>query len=71
MVLTILNILLALSLVASIMLQPDASGVGGGFGQGGGETYHTRRGLEKVLFQYTFIGIVLFVITSLLVVALG
>jgi preprotein translocase subunit SecG len=60
----IFQIGLGVLLIAAILLQAQGSGLGGTWG-GGGETYHTRRGLEKVLFYFTIIGIVLFVVSSI------
>lgn len=58
------QITLGVLLIASILLQAQGSGLGSTWG-GGGETYHTRRGLEKVLFYFTIVGICLFVISSI------
>lgn len=57
------QIALAVMLTVAILLQAQGSGLGSTWG-GGGETYHTRRGLEKVLFYFTIIGIGLFVVVS-------
>jgi preprotein translocase subunit SecG len=63
-VLLIIQITLAVLLTVAILLQAQGSGLGTTWG-GGGETYHTRRGLEKVLFYFTIIGIVLFALVSI------
>lgn len=54
----------AVLLVAAILLQAQGSGFGTSW-QGGGETYHTKRGLEKVLFYFTIGGIVVFMALAL------
>jgi preprotein translocase subunit SecG len=64
MVWLIVQIVLALLLTGAILLQAQGTGLGASWG-GGGETYHTRRGLEKVLFYATIVLAVLFTATSL------
>ena len=66
--LLISQIVVSLLLIGAILLQAQGSGVSPIFG-GGGEHYHTRRGIEKVLFTFTIIGIVLFVVLSVMNVA--
>lgn len=63
-----LQVVVSIFLIAAILLQAQGSGLGATWG-GGGETYHTRRGLEKVLFYLTIAGVVLFIITALGVVS--
>ncbi|MCB9813010.1 MAG: preprotein translocase subunit SecG [Pseudomonadales bacterium] len=60
----IIQSILSIVIVVSILLQSQGSGLGSAWG-GGGETYHTKRGVEKVLFNLTIIFIVLFAITSI------
>jgi protein translocase SecG subunit len=62
-ILLIVQIILSILLIGAILLQAQGSGLGTTWG-GGGETYHTKRGLEKVLYYFIIIGIVLFVILS-------
>ncbi|MBM26412.1 MAG: preprotein translocase subunit SecG [Chloroflexi bacterium] len=64
---TLLNsiqIILSVTLVIVVLLQ--VRGQGGGLFGGGESSYHTRRGIEKVLFQATIVLVVLFLITSIL-----
>ena len=68
-ILLIAQIVISICLVAAILLQAQGSGLGTTW-SGGGESYHTRRGVEKVLFRMTIILIVLFLIVSLGTVAL-
>ncbi|MDA1079404.1 MAG: preprotein translocase subunit SecG [bacterium] len=63
-----LQIVVSVFLIAAILLQSQGSGLGATWG-GGGETYHTRRGLEKVLFYLTIAGVVLFIVAALGVVS--
>ena len=57
-------------IIAVILLQAQGSGLGATWG-GGGETYHTKRGVEKILLYVTVASITLFAITSLVVIRLG
>lgn len=59
------QIILGVMLIVAILLQAQGSGLGSTWG-GGGETYHTKRGLEKVLFYFTIIGIIAFVVSSIM-----
>ena len=63
-----IQIALAVLMTVGILLQTNAAGVGGAFGGGDGfgSIQHTRRGLEKVIFNATVVAAVLFVITSII-----
>lgn len=66
-----IQIVLAILLVAAVLMQQTGAGVGGAFGGGDmGGTYHTRRGLERTLFQATIVLAVLFVISAMLALVL-
>lgn len=58
------QIVLAVVIVAFILLQAQGSGLGSTWG-GGGETYHTKRGVEKVIFIMTIVAIILFAAVSI------
>lgn len=58
-ILTIAQVVLAVLLVASILLQARGSGLGASLG-GDGNVYRTKRGVEKKLFQLTIIFAILF-----------
>lgn len=65
--LNIVEIIISIVLVVVIILQSKGSGFGGIFG--GRDVLsplHTRRGLEKVLFQFTIGLVVAFVVVSLI-----
>jgi preprotein translocase subunit SecG len=62
--LTIAQIVVSVLLTGLVLLQAQGSGLGSSW-SGGGETYHTRRGVEKVVFYMTIVGIVLFTALSL------
>ncbi|HEX9817956.1 MAG TPA: preprotein translocase subunit SecG [Patescibacteria group bacterium] len=66
--LLILQIILAVVITAFVLLQSQGSGLGATWG-GGGETYHTRRGVEKVIFRLTIVAIALFALVSIAVIA--
>lgn len=59
----IAQICTAVFLVVAILLQAQGTGFGTSW-SGGGETFHTRRGLEKVMFNMTIVGIVVFILLS-------
>jgi len=54
-----LQIFLALLLIGFILLQGRGTGLSSAFG-GGGETFRTRRGVERIVFYATIIVAILF-----------
>lgn len=59
-----LQLIFAIGLVAAILLQSRGTGLGDIFG-GGGESYRSKRGAERILFIIT-IGLAIgFVLTSI------
>ncbi|HCR81359.1 MAG: Preprotein translocase, SecG subunit [Candidatus Pacebacteria bacterium GW2011_GWB1_47_8] len=66
--LLIAQIVLSIIIVAFVLLQSQGTGLGAVWG-GGGETYHTRRGVERVIFVLTVAAIMLFALVSILVIA--
>jgi preprotein translocase subunit SecG len=66
-----IQIVLAIFLVATILIQKSESGAGGVFGGGDNSSgVHTRRGFEKTIFNTTIILATLFALTSLLALLL-
>ncbi len=66
-ILPIAQILIAAILVTVILLQQmGGGGLGSAFGGGGGASYHTKRGLEKILFTTTIIFAILFSLSTIL-----
>jgi preprotein translocase subunit SecG len=61
------QIILAVVLIAVFLLQVRGGGLGGIFGQQTG-MYRTKRGIEKTLFRFTIILMLIFVIISILAV---
>jgi preprotein translocase subunit SecG len=58
------QILVSIALIVSILLQARGVGLSGTFG-GDSAVYRSRRGVERRLWQFTIILLVLFVIFSL------
>lgn len=60
-----IQIVLSVTLIAVIILQQTSAGLGGAFGGSDSESgFHTRRGLEKILFNATIIIAILFVASA-------
>lgn len=64
-----IQIILAILLTASILLQHRGTGLGGAFG-GEGNVYRSRRGAEKFLFYATIVLALVFVIFAVLNIVL-
>lgn len=60
----IVNIILSVFIIILILVQGGGAGLGSAWG-GGGETFQTRRGLEKWTLRITAFCIALFFIVSL------
>ena len=67
-VLNVIQILVSITLVLVILLQVREMGTGL-FGSARA-TYRVRRGLEKTLFQFTIILVIVFILVSILSVRL-
>lgn len=61
----VIQIIVSVLLISVILLQSQGTGLGSSFG-GGGQSYHSRRGLEKTLFRATIGLTVVFLVLSLL-----
>jgi len=60
-----IQIILSVALIVVIVLQQTGAGLGGAFGGADNESgFHTRRGLEKILFNATIIIAILFVASA-------
>lgn len=64
-ILLIINIVVAVVITVFILLQGKGGGLGSAWG-GGGETFQTRRGIEKVTLRLTVVAILIFFIISLI-----
>ena len=63
-ILAIGQILLSIGLVAAILLQSRGTGLSGTFG-GDSAGYRSRRGVERSLWQFTILLLVLFVVFAI------
>ncbi len=61
----IVQIVIAILLMAAILMQNRGAGLSGVFGGGGG-IYRTKRGIEKTLFYSTIVLAVLFFLLAIL-----
>lgn len=68
-IISIVQIVISFLLVAAILLQQRGAGLSESFGGMGG-SYHTKRGLEKILFISTIILSILFVSSTFIVLLL-
>ena len=66
----IAQIVLSIALILVVMLQVRGGGLGGIFGQPD-TVYRTKRGVERTLFQFTIVLVVLFIIVSILTLRFG
>jgi preprotein translocase subunit SecG len=60
----IIQIAISLLLMTAILLQAKGTGLGRTFG-GVGEFYHSKRGIEKMLFKLTIILAIIFLAVSM------
>ena len=66
-ILPYIQIVISVLLVASILLQQRGSSLGGAFGGDNfSAAFHTRRGLEKTLFQASIVLGILFALSAFL-----
>ena len=63
-IMTIIQVVLAVILITSVLLQSRSAGLGEAFG-GSSTFYGTRRGGEKWLFNVTIVIAILFVLTAI------
>ena len=64
-ILLFVNIILSVVVSILILLQGRGAGLGSAWG-GGGETFQTRRGIEKFSLRLTVILIIVFFVVSLI-----
>lgn len=69
-VILVVQIIISILLIVSILLQNRGSQLGVSFG-GGGETYRSKRGIEKFLFYGTIIFAILFASSSILALVIS
>jgi preprotein translocase subunit SecG len=64
-ILSIGQILISIALIAAILLQARGTGLSGTFG-GDSAVYRSRRGVERRLWQFTIVLMVLFILFSVI-----
>lgn len=69
-VLLIAEVIISIVLIALILLQAGDAGGLSGVWQGGGETYSSKRGLEKIVFGATIVAAILFGLIAIIILAL-
>ena len=70
LLLNVAQIIIALMVVVVILAQVRGGGLGGIFGGSGESAFRTRRGIERTLFRFTIVLVVVFIILSMLSVKL-
>ena len=68
-VLIVLQIITAVFLIGSVILQAKGTGLGSSFG-GSGELYQSKRGVEKIVFYATLVFGALFGLLSIFLIVL-
>lgn len=70
--LPVIQIILAVLLTVSVLLQQSEAGAGGAFGGSDSvSTWRTRRGFEKFLFFFTVVVGILFIISTIVALRIG
>ena len=67
-ILRVAQLVLAVVLIITVLLQQQGAGLGAGFGGSGGGVQTTRRGVEKILYNATIVISILFFSISLAIV---
>jgi preprotein translocase subunit SecG len=65
-IISVIQILLSVLLIALILMQQSDAGLGSAFGTDDGGLHRTRRGAERVLFIATIVVVALFVISAVI-----
>lgn len=68
--LLIIEVIVSIILIALILLQAGDAGGLAGVWQGGGETYSSKRGVEKIVFGATITTAVSFGLLAIIIIAL-
>jgi preprotein translocase subunit SecG len=63
----VVQIILAVTLIGVILLQVKSAGLGSAFGGSDASIYTSRRGVDRVLFNFTIILSAVFLITSIII----
>lgn len=65
-ILTIIQIIASVALIILVLIQERESGLSGILGGQGATPYHTRRGMEKMIYWGTIVAAVIFGVTAIL-----
>jgi preprotein translocase subunit SecG len=63
----VVQIVLAITLIVVILLQVKSASLGSAFGGTDASIYTSRRGIDRILFQFTIALSILFLLTSIIV----
>ena len=69
-ILTVFQLIIAILLIATILIQAKGTGLGSAWG-GGGEFYRSKRGVEKFLFVATITLGFLFILSGITNLIIG
>jgi preprotein translocase subunit SecG len=70
--LRVIQIILSITVIVLILLQPRGAGLGSAFGgSSAGSVFKTRRGVERLIFNLTVVFVILFALVSLLSALVG
>lgn len=64
-VLLVFQIIISFLLIGTILLQARGTGLGSAWG-GGGETYRSKRGVERIVLYATILLVVLFLVLAVI-----
>ncbi len=62
----IAQIIVSVLVIGIILAQAQGGGLSGIFGGGGESAFRTRRGIERTLFRFTIVLVVVFIILSII-----
>lgn len=65
------QIIVALMVIIIILAQVRGGGLGGIFGGSGESAFKSRRGVERTLFRFTIVLVVVFILLAILSVRFG
>jgi preprotein translocase subunit SecG len=64
--LQVAQIIIALMVIVVVLAQVRGGGLGGIFGGSGESAFRSRRGIERTLFRFTIVLVIIFIILSIL-----
>jgi len=64
--LNVAQIIIAVMVIVIILAQVQGGGLGGIFGGSGESAFRSRRGIERTLFRFTIVVVVVFILLSIL-----